>query len=168
MVQFTTTLLQFAEAGDKTGWTYIHITPDIAAELKPGWKKSFRVKGKLDKHPIKGIALIPHGGGSFIMAINAPMRKAIGKNKGAMIQVQLTEDKAVQAISPELLECLSDDPPALAFFKTLAPSHQAYFSKWIESAKTDTTRTTRIAQAVNGLARHMGYGELIRSLKKEQ
>lgn len=102
------------------------------------------------------------------MAINASMRKAIGKNKGAMVQVQLTEDKAIQTLSPELLECLNDDPAAMAFFKTLAPSHQAYFSKWIESAKTDSTRTTRIAQAVNGLSRNMGYGELIRSLKKDQ
>lgn len=167
MVQFSTTILQFAEAGDKTGWTYIHITPDIAAALKPNWKKSFRVKGKLDKHPIKGIALIPHGGGSFIMAINAPLRKAIGKNKGAMVQVQLQEDKTPQTISSELIECLHDEPRAMAFFKTLAPSHQAYFSKWIESAKTEATKTKRIAQTIDGLSRKMGYGELIRSLKKD-
>ncbi|WP_276481937.1 YdeI/OmpD-associated family protein [Paraflavitalea pollutisoli] len=166
MVQFTSTLLQFAEAGDKTGWTYIHITPDIATALKPGCKKSFRVKGKLDKHPIKGVALIPHGGGSFILAVNAGMRKAISKKKGAMLQVQLQEDKTPQAISPELMECLSDDPPAMTFFTSLAPSHQAYFSKWIESAKTEATKTKRIAEAVNGLSRNMSYGELIRSLKK--
>ncbi|MBO9562361.1 MAG: DUF1905 domain-containing protein [Niastella sp.] len=168
MVQFTTTILQFAEQGDKTGWTYIHITPDIAEQLKPGWKKSFRVKGKLDKHPIKAVALLPHGGGSFILPINADMRKGIKKRKGAMLQVQLQEDKAPLQLNPELMECLSDEPQALAFFKTLAPSHQAYFSKWIESAKTEATKTNRIAQAVNGLTHKMNYGELIRSLKKEQ
>lgn len=166
MVHFTTTILQFDEAGDKTGWTYIHIPPDIAEQLKPAWKKSFRVKGRLDKYPIRGIALIPHGGGSFIMAINATMRKGIKKRKGAMLDVQLQEDKTPQLLSPEMMECLRDEPEALAFFQTLAPSHQAYFSKWIESAKTEVTRTQRIAQTINGLSRKMSYGELIRSLKK--
>lgn len=167
MVQFTTTILQFEEQGDKTGWTYILIPPDIAAQLKPGYKKSFRVKGKLDNHAITGIALLPHGGGSFIMALNAGIRKGIKKRKGARLQVQLQEDKAPQPLSPELLECLADEPAAQAFFQSLAPSHQAYFSKWIDSAKTEATKTKRIAQAVSGLSRQLGYGELIRSLRKE-
>lgn len=167
MVHFTTTILQFGEAGDKTGWTYIHIPPDIAEQLKPAWKKSFRVKGRLDKYSIHGVALIPHGGGSFIMPINATMRKGIKKSKGAMLEIRLQEDKTPQQLSPEMMECLRDEPEALAFFNTLAPSHQAYFSKWIESAKTENTRTQRIAHTVNGLSRKMNYGELIRSLKKD-
>lgn len=167
MVQFTTTILQFAEQAEKTGWTYILVPPDIAEQLKPGWKKSFRVKGKLDSHSIKGVALLPHGGGNFIMAINADMRRGIKKRKGAMLKVQLQEDKTPLQLSPELMECLTDEPRALAFFNTLARSHQAYFSKWIESAKTEATKTKRIAQAVNGLSRKLGYGELIRSLREE-
>jgi hypothetical protein len=165
MVQFTTTILQFAEQGDKTGWTYIIIPPDMAEQLKPGWKKSFRVKGKLDDHPIKNVALLPHGGGSFLMPINAGMRKGIKKRKGAMLKLQLQEDKAPQVLSPELMECLADEPQALAFFNSLAKSHQGYFSKWIESAKTEATKTKRIAQTLNGLSRKWSYGELLRSLK---
>ena len=168
MVQFITTILQFAEQAEKTGWTYILIPPDIAEQLKPGWKKSFRVKGKLDSHPIKGVALMPHGGGRFIMAINASMRKGIKKRKGAMLQVQLQEDKTPQQLSRELMECLADEPQALAWFNTLAKSHQGYFSKWIESAKTDATKTKRIAQAVNGLSRKLSFGELLRSLRNEE
>ncbi|MEJ0102256.1 MAG: DUF1905 domain-containing protein [Bacteroidota bacterium] len=82
MVQYTATILQFAEQGEKTGWTYIEIPADIAQKLKPGNKKSFRVKGKLDNHPIKKVALLPMGGGRFIMPLNAdtgsllPRRKA--------------------------------------------------------------------------------------------
>jgi hypothetical protein len=168
MIRFNTTILQFAEQAEKTGWTYILIPPDIAEQLKPGWKKSFRVKGKLDNHPIQGVALMPHGGGRFIMAINASMRKGIKKRKGAMLQVQLQEDKTPQQLSPELMECLADEPQALSFFNTLAKSHQLYFSKWIESAKTDATKTKRIAQAVNGLSHKLAFGELIRSLRKEE
>ncbi|RYD71709.1 MAG: hypothetical protein EOP53_23195, partial [Sphingobacteriales bacterium] len=37
-----------------------------------------------------------------------------------------------------------------------------YYSKWIESAKTEPTKTKRIAIVVSGLARHMDYGAMLR------
>jgi hypothetical protein len=168
MVQFTATILQFAAQGEKTGWSYIEIPEAIAQKLKPGNKKSFRVKGKLDNHPIKNVALMPMGGGSFIMPINAEMRKGTGKRKGAMLKVQLQAEARQKPLSSELMDCLNDEPQALAFFKTLAPSHQRYFSTWIDSAKTEPTKAKRIAQSVNALAKGFGYGEMIRSLKKER
>ena len=70
MIQFTTTIHKFEKQGEKTGWTYIEIPADIAQQIKPGNKKSFRVKGKLDNYKIAGVSLLPMGGGSFIMAIN--------------------------------------------------------------------------------------------------
>jgi uncharacterized protein YdeI (YjbR/CyaY-like superfamily) len=102
------------------------------------------------------------GAGNFIMAVNASMRKAIGKRKGAQVTVQLQVDSTPQKISAEFLACLEDDPAAYNFFKTLAPSHQVYFSKWIESAKTEATKTKRLTQAVIGLGKKMDYGSMIR------
>jgi Domain of unknown function (DUF1905)/Bacteriocin-protection, YdeI or OmpD-Associated len=168
MIQFTTVILKFDNQGEKTGWTYIEIPADITQRIKPGNKKSFRVKGKLDNYAIKATALIPMGGGNFIMALNAGMRKAIGKRKGAMLKVQLQLDASPLQMNTELLECLEDEPKAKAFFSKLAPSHQKYYSNWIESAKTEPTRAKRIAQAINGFAKGMGYGELIRSLKEDK
>jgi len=46
-------------AGRKTGWTYILIPAEKAQQLKPGNKRSFRIKGKFDKLSVKQIALIP-------------------------------------------------------------------------------------------------------------
>ena len=112
MVRCTAKLLQFNEQGEKTGWTYIEIPADIAQKIKPGNKKSFRVKGKLDHYPIKKVALLPMGGGKFIMALNAGMRKAIGKKKGAMLKVQIEEDHAAILINRELMLCLADEPEA--------------------------------------------------------
>lgn len=166
MIQFTATLLKFAKQGEKTGWTYIEIPAKIAHQLKPGNKKSFRVKGKLDNYPIQKVALLPMGEGNFIMAINSTMRKSIGKRQGHTLQVQLVEDKSPLLLNAELLECLADEPSAEKFFEQLAKSHQHYFSKWIESAKTEPTKTKRIAQTVTALARHQNFGEMIRSLKK--
>jgi hypothetical protein len=168
MIQFTTVILKFDNQGEKTGWTYIEIPADIAQRIKPGNKKSFRVKGKLDNHTIKATALIPMGGGNFIMALNANMRKAIGKRKGAMLKVQFQLDESPLQVNAELLECLEDEPKAKVFFLKLAPSHQKYYSNWIESAKTEPTRAKRIAQAINGFTKGVGYGELIRSLKEDK
>jgi hypothetical protein len=133
MVAFSAIIKQFAEQGEKTGWTYIEIPADIAVKIKPGNKKTFRVKGKLDSYQIKAVALMPMGGGDFIMALNAGMRKALKKRKGATIQVQLQEDKEKLQPPAELLDCLADEPKAKAYFNSLTYGHKNYFSKWIES-----------------------------------
>lgn len=78
MVQFISDILKFREQGEKTGWTYVEVPAVAIRKLKPGFKKSFRVKGKLDGFTIKGVALLPMGGGRFIMPINAAMRKGTG------------------------------------------------------------------------------------------
>lgn len=168
MVQFTTTIKRFDKQGEKTGWTYIEIAVDLAQKLKPGNKKEFKVKGKLDKHVIKRVSVLPMGGGLFIMPVNAVMRKAIGKRRGAMVKVELTEDKTEFVFNKDFMECLSDDPGAYDFFKTLPGSHQRYFSKWIDAAKTEQTRAKRIAQSINGFLKKQNYGEMLRSLKKEK
>ena len=167
MVKFTATILQFEKQGEKTGWSYITIPADIAAKLKPV-KKSFRVKGKLDSFPIKQVALLPMGSGDFIMPINATMRKGTGKRKGAMLKVELEADNKEFKLSSDFMDCLADEPQAMAFFKTLNPSHQRYFSKWIEDAKTEPTKTKRIAQAVAGLSKKWGFPEMIRDLKAKK
>jgi hypothetical protein len=168
MVQYTTTIRKFDKQGEKTGWTYIEVPVDIAEKIKPNNKKSFRVKGKLDNFKIAGIALLPMGGGAFIMAINGTMRKGIGKRNGAMVNVQLTEDKSDFVFNKDFMDCLADEPAAIEFFKTLPGSHQRYFSKWIDDTKTEPTKTKRIAQAVSSLSKKMGFTEMMRSLKKNK
>lgn len=167
MIQFTAIIHKFEKQGEKTGWTYIEIPADIAQQLKPGNKKSFRVKGKLDNYKLAGVSLLPMGGGSFIMAINGAMRKGTGKKQGAMLKVQLEEDKKPYVLNAEFLECLQDEPLALKNFNAMPKSFQNYYSKWIESAKTEPTRTKRIATAVSTLAKGMNYAEMLRSQQKK-
>ncbi|GAC1395990.1 MAG: hypothetical protein NVSMB63_16360 [Sediminibacterium sp.] len=165
MVQFEAKIHQFETQGEKTGWTYIEIPADIANELLPGNKKSFRVKGKLDAFAIKGVALLPMGGGTFIMALNASMRKGIHKKKGGMVKVQLTVDKAPLDIPPAFLECLADEPGAEAFFNQLKQSQRNYFVKWLGGVKSDVAVAKRIAQAVDALARNQDFVMMIRAGK---
>ena len=167
MISFTTTILKFDQQGEKTGWTYITIPAALAEQLMPGNKKSFRVKGKLDECAVKGIALIPMGAGDFIMALNADIRKRIGKRKGAQLKVNLVVDEAGYQLNVALMDCMADEPAAMAWFKSLSKGHQNYFSKWVEAAKTEPTKIKRIAQAVSALSRKMGYPEMIRAQKKD-
>jgi len=143
-VKFTVTIHKFDKQGEKSGWTYFEIPADIAQQLKPGNKKEFKVKGKLDNYAIKRVSLLPMGGGRFIMPLNAAMRKATGKNAGAVLLVQLEADDSEFLFNEDFMDCLADDPVAREFFQSLPGSHQRYFSKWIDSAKTEPTRTKRI------------------------
>lgn len=162
MVQFKAQIQQFAEQGEKTGWSYVTIPPDVAERLKPGFRKSFRVKGKLDAHPIAQQALLPMGNGEFILPLKAGLRKAIHKNKGAILKLTLEEDKKPLAVFPELLDCLADAPKAEKKFNSLPRSHQMYYSKWIESAKSDETRAKRIGLTIFAMEKNLTYGEMLR------
>jgi hypothetical protein len=168
MIRFTSIIQKFGQHGDKTGWTYAIVPAEIAEKMKPGVKKSYRVKGKLDDYAIEGVSLVPMGGGDFIIPLNQKMRKGIAKALGEKLTLQLEPDEKEYKICGELIECLADEPVALQNFSKLAPSHQKYYSKWIESAKTEATKTKRIALTVNALARNMSYGEMLRAMRDNE
>ena len=168
MIQLTTTIKQFKQQGEKTGWSYIEIPAVLAQQLNPGNKKSFRVKGKLDDYSFSAVNLLPMGGGDYILAVNGTMRKAIRKQKGATVQVKMERDNSELKPPAELMECLEDDPGALTYFKSLAKSHQNYFTNWIKTAKTDPTKAKRIAATINALERRWDFGQMLRALKKEK
>ena len=166
MIHFKTILKKFAEQGEKTGWTFIEVSSDLAQQLKPNNKKSFRVKLTLDGILFEAVAMIPMGEGTFIMAINAGMRKAIGKHRNDEVDVTVEIDEKGYQLNPDLVACLQDEPRAWKYFNSLPKGHQVYFSKWIESAKTIETKSKRIANSVLYLSREQGYGEMIRGLKQ--
>lgn len=154
--------------GEKTGWTYIVVPGKISAKINPGVKRSYRVKGKLDEYNIEKTALVPMGGGDFILAINAAIRKATGKRFGASLNVQLELDNSAILPPAELLECLQDEPEALKHFNSLPQGHRNYFTKWIESAKTEPTKTKRIALVIKTMVRKMDFGSMLREERAER
>jgi Domain of unknown function (DUF1905)/Bacteriocin-protection, YdeI or OmpD-Associated len=165
MITFSTRILKFDKKGEKTGWSYIEISKRQAEQLKPDCRVSFRIKGQLDQYLIHQTALLPMGDGNFILPLNGTMRKAIGKREGDALKVRIEPDERPLTLSSDFVTCLKDDPRAYDFFKTLPKSHQAYFSKWIESAKTISTKTRRITRALIALGSGQGYSEMIRANK---
>jgi hypothetical protein len=168
MIDFNTLILQFGEQGEKTGWSYIEVPADLACQLLPNNKKSFRVKGMLDGFAFAGLALIPIGEGNFILPLKADIRKAIHKNAGAMLQVKLEYDKDFKVDIPdELQECFEFEPEAVEFFNSLPKSHRNYFIKWITDAKTSETRAKRIVNTVNAMLRKWTFNVMIREMRKD-
>lgn len=169
MITYDAIIHQFAENGEKTGWTYVEVPADVAQQLKPDNKKSFRVKGTLDNFPIKCVALMPMGEGNFILAINADMRKGTGKRGGAMLRVSLEIDPDTSVIVPEdMLECFEYEPEAGNYFNSLPEGHRRYFVNWINSAKTDSTRANRIANCIKAMLNKWDYGQMIRNTRKDK
>jgi hypothetical protein len=167
MVTFKAEIERFAEMGEKTGWTYIFIPSVIANEIKADCKKSYRVKGKLDQIPVEGLALVPMGEGDFIISLNATLRKKLKKEKGGVVDVSLEEDTTFKIEIPEDLElCLSDDEPELLkSFLKLPKSHQNWYINWLNSAKTEPTRTKRIVRIVSAMAKDWDFGTMMREGK---
>lgn len=168
MVEFNTIILQFAEQGEKTGWSYIEVPADLAQQMKPGNKKSFRVRGMLDALPVRGMALMPMGKGDFIMALKADVRKRLHKNSGAMLQAKLEEDVDFKIEVPDdLQECFDFEPEAFEFFNSLPKSHREYFIKWIDEAKTTETRAKRIVNTISAMLRKWPFNVMLKEMRKE-
>ena len=168
MIHFTGILQKFVTQGEKTGWTYLAVPKKTADKIKAGTKRTFRVKGKLDNHPIKAVAMIPMGNGDFIIAVNATMRKAIKKIHGATVAATLEEDAAPIKVSADLLECFDDDPPALNYFNSLPPSHRNWYSNWVKAAKTDITRSKRIATVIKACSQKMSFAEMMKQYRDDR
>lgn len=165
MIKFKTAVEKFDKQGEKTGWTYIGVTAAQARRINPGVKVSYRVKGKLDHFSFEKTALLPMGEGRFIMPLNAKMRKAIGKRQGDSLSIEMELDKRQLQPSADFMKCLKEGPEEMKFFKTLSGSHQRYFSKWIDDAKTMQTKTKRIVMALTAFSRKQGFPEMMRENK---
>jgi len=166
MVTFKAEIEKFGELGEKTGWSYVYIPKALANGIKAGCRKSFRVKGRIDQVEISGMATVPMGEGDFILALKATLRKKLKKEAGAMVDVALEEDKDFKIGIPEDLElCLSDEPQLMENFMALPMSHRNWYINWLNSAKTEPTRTKRLVKIVSAMDRGLSFGEMMREGK---
>jgi uncharacterized protein YdeI (YjbR/CyaY-like superfamily) len=107
----------------------------------------------------------PSKEGHFIIAINAELRKKLGKKEGAMLSVKFELDKSAALISQELLDCLAEEPEALKQFNSLLLSHRNYFHRYVYSAKGADTKAGRIVNVITAMYKKMDFGEMVRGLK---
>lgn len=103
--------------------------------------------------------------GNFMLPVNASMRKATGKQAGDKLKISIEPDERRHPLSKDLLACLKDDAEAVTFFKSLSFSHQQYFSKWVEDAKTPRTKTKRLVTCLTACNRKMNFQETLELYK---
>ena len=161
-IRFKTLLEKYQQKGEKSGWTFLAIPSSTANKINPGVKKSFRVKGKLDEVGIEQVALIPIGEGNFILPVNQTLRKQLKKTIGEKVSLVLSVDETAFTLSEDLLNCMQGEPAAYDYFKKLAPSHQRYFSKWVEEAKTSFTKEKRILLTLEAMSKQKSFGEMFK------
>lgn len=166
-ITFDAFIEKFGDQGEKTGWHYVEISPILAQQLFPGNKKSFRASGKIDDFVIDKVALMPMGKGTFIIPLNATIRKGLKKKEGNKVTLKIKHDTGKIALDNDLLECLEEEPLAKKFFLSLTPGHRNYFSKWISESKTDVTKAKRIALTIDAMLNEMDFGEMLRKNKKK-
>lgn len=162
MIERKALIERFAEKGEKTGWTYVLIPEEVVQELYPGMKKSFRLKGRIDAVVIKQQAILPMGGGEFILPLRADLMKRIKKPVGEYVQLVLEVDRSERALNEDLLLSLQEAPKANKVFTAMPPSHQYYYSNYVNTAKAEATRAKRIAKIIDSLERGLDFGEMMR------
>ena len=88
-----------------------------------------------------------------ILVILKNIREKVGKDFGDEIEVMVEEDlePRVVEVPPELAQALAQDPQAESFFQRLSYTHQKEYVTWVESAKQETTRNSRIAKTIEML-----------------
>ncbi len=138
------------EAG-RGGGALVAVPFDV--ESVYGTRGRVKIKATFDGHPYRG-SIAPMGG-RHVLGIVKSIREAIGKSVGDTVAVTLeldTEERTVD-VPPELAEALHASPAAAEFFQSLAYTYRKEYARWIAGAKRPETRSRRLAQAIDKLAR---------------
>lgn len=166
MVNLSLEIEQFESNGEKTGWSYVFITQEVAEQLLPDNRREFRVCGLIDQVAVSGICVMPVKPDGFILPLKKSLRKQLRKERGQLVNLQLQHDKDFEIVMPADLEvCLADEEQWMERFMAQPKSHRNYFINWLNTAKTDVTRTKRLMMIVEAMDRGMDFGTMIRTAK---
>lgn len=112
-------------------------------------QKRVKVKATIDGEPYRG-SLVRMGGACHLLGVLKEIREKIGKGPGDQVLVTVEEDTEPRLIDvpSDLQEALASSPAAEACFQRLSYTHQREYLRWIEGAKREQTRRSRIARAV--------------------
>ena len=131
------------------GGAFVEVPFDVEAAF--GAKKP-KVKAMIEGVPYRGI-LTRMGGEHHILIVLKNIREQIGKTFGDEIKIIVEEDTEPRVIEipKELSKELKKDKDTKAFFEKLSYTHQREYVMWINEAKREETRQTRVAKTIEML-----------------
>jgi hypothetical protein len=143
-MRFTATLL----LGGKTA-TGLRVPASIVDALGHGRKPKVTVT--INGYTYRSTVAVY--GGEYLLPVAAEVRAAAGVAAGDEIEVDLELDTAprVVEVPPDLAVALDAAPGAREAFAALSYSNQRQHVLSVEGAKTDETRTRRVAKVVAAL-----------------
>ncbi|MEJ5995312.1 YdeI/OmpD-associated family protein [Pedobacter sp. Du54] len=164
MITLQAEIERFETNGEKTGWSYVFIPQETAEQIKADNRREVRVRGFIDQISVSGMCMMPVKFDGFILPLKKSLRKALRKECGASVVLNLEFDVDFKIEIPDDLEvCLADEEELLERFLSMPKSHQNYFINWLNTAKTEPTRTKRLVMIVNAMFNRLDFGGMIRS-----
>lgn len=131
------------------GGAFVEVPFDVEKEF--GSKKP-KVKASIEGIPYRG-TLVRMGSDCHLLLVLKSIREQAGKTFGDEIKVTVepdTEERIVE-IPAELKKAFRTEKDAKAFFDTLSYTHRREYVMWINEAKKEETRQSRIAKTIGML-----------------
>jgi len=105
------------------------------------------VRGTIDGHPFT--TTVARYGGVDYLAFRREVREAAGVEIGATVAIEVELDTSERAVSvPEDLAVALAASGVREVFDRLSYTHRKEYVSWVEEAKREQTRTTRIGRSV--------------------
>jgi hypothetical protein len=125
----------------------VSITVPFDPKTTWGAKRRYHVRGTLNGHPFEGSLGVRDGRVFFPLA--KALREAAGIEPGQTIEttMQPTNNRS-ETIPPELIEALSADTAAKAFFDGLSAFYRRQHAEWVSGAKQAATRQRRANKVI--------------------
>ena len=131
------------------GGAFVEVPFDVEAVF--GSKKP-KVKALIEGVPYRGV-LVRVGTECHLLIILKGIREQIGKTFGDEVKITVepdTEPRVVE-VPVELKKLFKVEKEAKTFFEKLAYTHQREYVMWINEAKRDETRQSRILKTIEML-----------------
>ncbi len=132
-------------------WTFVMVPFDV--ESMYGRRGRIPVRATIDGHAIQS-SLMPHGDGRHFIVVKKELRERIGKDAGAVVNVELRQDTRPRVVTlpDDFVSAMNGSPNVKTLFDGLSYSYRKEYVQWIEGAKRSETRERRIHQAVEMIA----------------
>jgi len=131
------------------GGAYVEVPFDVEEAF--GSKRP-RVKALIEGLPYRS-TLMRMGSEHHILGVLKEIRAQIGKTFGDEVTVTIeldTEPRQIE-VPKDLMKKLKKDKDAKAFFDKLSFTHQKEYVRWVEEAKKEETRQSRIIKTMEML-----------------
>jgi len=131
------------------GGAFVEVPFDVEAAF--GSKKP-KVKALIEGVPYRG-TLVRMGSECHLLLILKSIREQVGKTFGddVKVSVELDVEERVVTVPAELKRAFKSDKAAKSAFEKLSYTRQKEYVKWIEEAKKEETRQSRIVKTIEML-----------------